>query len=96
MAIAKWSMGLFLLRIIVKKYQRIAIWSMMISLLLSSFLISTLFWTQRLPPSSIFDQRIPGRRIFDIEIFVKFFGGEQSSRRVPSDGSHKWWKRNVD
>lgn len=75
-AIAKWSLGLFLLRIIVKKYQRIAIWFMMISLLFISLGTSVLFWTQSLPPSSIFDKRIRGRRIFPMDPFLKFFGSE--------------------
>lgn len=49
MSIAKLSMGLFLLRLVVNKWHRIAIWSMMLSLFGCSCLIAVVFWVQCIP-----------------------------------------------
>ncbi|KAK7746386.1 hypothetical protein SLS53_002345 [Cytospora paraplurivora] len=69
MAIAKWSLGLFLLRIVIQKWYRVAIWSTMVSLLLVSILTAVMFWIQCLPPASIYDQRVKGKCIVKITPF---------------------------
>ncbi|KUI60570.1 hypothetical protein VP1G_07795 [Cytospora mali] len=66
MALAKWSLGLFLLRIVVQRWHRVAIWSIMVSLLIVSLLTAVMFWVQCLPSASIFDQRVQGRCFFKI------------------------------
>ncbi|ROW10044.1 hypothetical protein VPNG_06517 [Cytospora leucostoma] len=74
MAIAKWSLGLFLLRIVIQRWQRVAIWSTMVSLLLVSIITAIIFWIQCLPPASIYDQRVEGRCIVKITPFSIVLG----------------------
>lgn len=87
MAIAKWSMGLFLLRIVVQRWHRVAIWSTMISLLLVSLLTAVIFWIQCLPPASIFDQRVKGRCIVRITPFSILLGGKPITPSTRAGGS---------
>lgn len=75
-AVAKWSLGLFLLRIVLNKYQRIAIWSTMIILLLVSFQMSVVFWIQHLPAASIFDHRVHGSCVVNIKPFLWLLGSK--------------------
>ncbi|ROV94564.1 hypothetical protein VMCG_08147 [Cytospora schulzeri] len=79
MAIAKWSLGLFLLRIVVQRWHRVAIWSTMISLMLVSVLTAVVFWIQCLPPASIYDRRVEGRCIVKITPVSILLGG----KRIP-------------
>lgn len=74
MAIAKVSLGIFLLRIVVKQWHRISIWISMISLSIVSVMTATVFWTQRLPSESIYDPRVPGRTIVSIGPFSILLG----------------------
>ncbi|KAM0098202.1 hypothetical protein ACP6JE_007286 [Aspergillus fumigatus] len=69
MAIAKLSLGIFLLRIVVKTWHRVSIWASMVSLSIVSVMTAVLFWTQRLPSRSIYDPRVPGRTVVNIVPF---------------------------
>lgn len=60
MAIAKWSLGLFLLRVINETWQKVAVWVAMISLMGASISTCFVFWLQCSPPAYLWDRRIPG------------------------------------
>ncbi|KAK3934266.1 hypothetical protein QBC46DRAFT_83709 [Diplogelasinospora grovesii] len=74
MAIAKLSLGLFLLRIVVETWHRVAIWIASASLLLVSVMTAIVFWIQCLPSQSIFDPRVPGHCIIEVEPFSILLG----------------------
>lgn len=74
MAIAKLSLGIFLLRIVVKTWHRVSIWASMVSLSIVSVMTAVLFWTQRLPSRSIYDPRVPGRTVVNIVPFSVLLG----------------------
>jgi hypothetical protein len=74
MAIAKLSLGTFLLRIVVKQWHRISIWVSMVSLSIVSVMTATIFWIQRLPSKSIYDPRVPGRIIINVTPFSILLG----------------------
>ncbi|KAJ6087166.1 hypothetical protein N7467_006080 [Penicillium canescens] len=74
MAIAKLSLGLFLLRIVVKQWHRLSIWVSMVSLSIVSVMTATIFWTQRVPSKSIYDPRVPGRSIINVTPFSILLG----------------------
>ena len=77
MAVAKLSLGFFLLRIVVDKWQRILIWFTMVSLSAVSTLCAVLFWTQCTPVQKIFDPiRTEGVCNFNITPFATTLGGE--------------------
>jgi hypothetical protein len=60
MAVAKWSLGLFLLRLVTKSWHRAAIWAAMVVLMSASISVCFVFWLQCTPPSFLWDHRIPG------------------------------------
>jgi len=60
MAVAKWSLGLFLLRLVTEKWHKIAIWTMMLILMGASISVAVVFWLQCSPPAYLYDRRIPG------------------------------------
>lgn len=66
MAIAKLSLGIFLLRIVVKQWHRISIWISMISLFIVSVVTAIVLWVQRLPSQSIYDPRVPGNTVIPV------------------------------
>ncbi|RLL97500.1 hypothetical protein CFD26_105870 [Aspergillus turcosus] len=74
MAIAKLSLGIFLLRIVVKTWHRVSIWVSMISLSIVSVMTAVVFWTQRLPSKSIYDPRVPGRTVVNVVPFSVLLG----------------------
>ncbi|OGE54280.1 hypothetical protein PENARI_c006G08473 [Penicillium arizonense] len=74
MAIAKLSLGLFLLRIVVKQWHRLSIWVSMVSLSIVSVMTAIIFWTQRVPSKSIYDPRVPGRSIINVTPFSILLG----------------------
>ncbi|KAL3477959.1 hypothetical protein BJX99DRAFT_256929 [Aspergillus californicus] len=74
MAIAKLSLGIFLLRIVVKRWHRISIWVSMVSLSVVSVVTAIIFWTQRLPSRSIYDPRVPGRANIEVTPFSILLG----------------------
>jgi hypothetical protein len=60
MAVAKWSLGLFLLRLVTQAWHKIAIWITMASLMAASISVCFVFWLQCTPPAYLYDRRIPG------------------------------------
>ncbi|KAK0744867.1 hypothetical protein B0T21DRAFT_380984 [Apiosordaria backusii] len=60
MAVAKWSLGLFLLRLVTQKWHKVAIWATMGSLMAASISVCFVFWLQCSPPAYLYDRRIPG------------------------------------
>ncbi|GFF56794.1 hypothetical protein IFM62136_03220 [Aspergillus lentulus] len=74
MAIAKLSLGIFLLRIVVKTWHRVSIWVSMVSLSIVSVMTAVIFWTQRLPSKSIYDPRVPGRTVVNVVPFSVLLG----------------------
>ncbi len=60
MAVAKWSLGLFLLRLVSETWHKIAIWVTMSSLMAASISVCFVFWLQCTPPAYLYDRRIPG------------------------------------
>ncbi|KAM0547822.1 hypothetical protein ACHAPJ_010168 [Fusarium lateritium] len=61
MAVAKWSLGLFLLRLVKEQWHKIAIWLSMACLMGASISTCFVFWLQCSPPKYLWDRRIPGR-----------------------------------
>lgn len=59
MAVAKWSLGLFLLRIVKETWHKIAIWISMAALAGASISTCFVFWLQCTPPKYLWDRRIP-------------------------------------
>jgi hypothetical protein len=77
MAVAKSSLGLFLLRIVVERWQKILIWVAMGSLSILSVLTAVMFWVQCVPVTKIFDPvRVPGACNIDVTPFAITLGGE--------------------
>ncbi|CEO61128.1 hypothetical protein PMG11_05467 [Penicillium brasilianum] len=74
MAIAKISLGIFLLRIVVKQWHRISIWISMVSLAIVSVMTAILFWIQKLPSESIYDPRVSGRLVVSVTPFSILLG----------------------
>lgn len=60
MAIAKWSLGLFLLRLVTQTWHKVLIWLTMACLAGASFSVCFVFWLQCTPPAYLWDRRIPG------------------------------------
>ncbi|KAF4457691.1 hypothetical protein F53441_421 [Fusarium austroafricanum] len=61
MAVAKWSLGLFLLRIVKERWHKIAIWVSMGCLAGASVSTCFVFWLQCTPPKHLWDRRVPGK-----------------------------------
>ncbi|QPC58871.1 hypothetical protein HYE67_001102 [Fusarium culmorum] len=61
MSIAKWSLGLFLLRLVKEKWHKIAIWCMMACLMSASIAVCFVYWFQCTPPQYLWNRKIPGR-----------------------------------
>lgn len=74
MATAKVSLGLFLLRIVIKTWHRVALWIASIGLLVVSVVVAVLFWTQCLPPRALYDPRVQGKCSFGIAPFSLLLG----------------------
>src|SRR4051812_48587288 len=60
MATAKVSLGLFLLRIVVEKGQKVVLWVASMATLAVSCVVAVLFWTQCIPIRSLYDPRVKG------------------------------------
>lgn len=60
MAVAKQSLGLFLLRLVTETWHKLAIWMTMGSLMAASISVCFVFWLQCTPPAYLYDRRIPG------------------------------------
>ncbi|KAI1880833.1 hypothetical protein JX265_001073 [Neoarthrinium moseri] len=59
MAVAKWSLGLFLLRLVNQSWHKAVIWTAMLLLMGASISTCFVFWLQCTPPAYLFDRRIP-------------------------------------
>ena len=68
MAAAKISLGLFLLRLVVTKWHRISIWSVMLSLLALSCVTIVVLWNQCTPVEGIYDPRVRPTAKCDVSI----------------------------
>lgn len=75
MATAKVSLGLFLLRIVVERWQKIVLWVASLGTLVVSVIVGVLFWTQCLPPRALYDPRVKGTCSFGIAPFSLLLGG---------------------
>ena len=75
MAVAKLSLGLFLARIVMEAWHKVAIWIVMGSLMAVSILTAIMFWTQCLPSASIYDPRVKGKCNIKITPFAILLGG---------------------
>ncbi|EAA33354.2 hypothetical protein GE21DRAFT_5928 [Neurospora crassa] len=60
MALAKWSLGLFLLRLVTQTWHKVSIWLMMGSLMGASISVCFVFMLQCSPPAYLWDRSIPG------------------------------------
>lgn len=60
MAVAKWSLGLFLLRLVVKLWHQVAIWIVMLVLMGASISLIFCFMLQCSPPAYLWDRTIDG------------------------------------
>ncbi|ETS78566.1 hypothetical protein PFICI_10628 [Pestalotiopsis fici W106-1] len=60
MAVAKWSLGLFLLRLVTEPWHKAAIWTAMCVLMSASVSVCFVFWLQCSPPAYLWDKRIVG------------------------------------
>ncbi|KAK4194408.1 hypothetical protein QBC40DRAFT_34878 [Triangularia verruculosa] len=60
MAVAKWSLGLFLLRLVTQTWHKVAIWVTMGCLMAASISVCFVFWLQCSPPAYLYDRTIPG------------------------------------
>lgn len=74
MATAKVSLGLFLLRIVVVTWHKVVIWVTIMSLLAVSVMTAIIFWIQCLPIDHLFDPRVGGRCIIQIQPFSILLG----------------------
>jgi hypothetical protein len=59
MAVAKWSLGLFLLRLVKETWHKVAIWATLAMLMSASLLCLFFFWLQ-CSPAYLWDRSIPG------------------------------------
>lgn len=74
LAIANISLGIFLLRIVVKAWHRISIWIAMVSVSLVSIMMVIVLWIQRTPTRSIYDPSVPGRTLVPVKHFSLLLG----------------------
>ncbi|CAM1502522.1 Fc.00g045060.m01.CDS01 [Cosmosporella sp. VM-42] len=60
MGVAKVSLGLFLVRIVMETWHKVAIWLAMGSLMAVSVLTAIVLWVQCIPSASVYDPRVKG------------------------------------
>lgn len=75
MGVAKVSLGLFLLRIVMEVWHKVVIWIAMVSLMCVSVVTAVILWVQCLPSARIYDRRIPGVCNVDITPVAVLLGG---------------------
>lgn len=83
MAVAKWSLGLFLLRLVQHTWHKIAIWAMMCELMFASLLCLFFFWLQCSPPRYLWDKSVvDGQcKLPQLEVSI-LLGGMRSLNRA--------------
>ncbi|KAH7169286.1 hypothetical protein DER46DRAFT_624507 [Fusarium sp. MPI-SDFR-AT-0072] len=62
MSLAKWSLGLFLLRLVKQQWHKVTIWLSMASLMCASITVCFVYWLQCSPPNYLWDRTILGGR----------------------------------
>lgn len=78
MAVAKCSLGVFLLRFILKRWHRLTVWAVMVILLVLSFGTAAAFWVNSSPLSSTFDSKIPRISGFNLILLLKSYGSKST------------------
>lgn len=61
MAVAKWSLGLFLLRLVKQRWHMMLIWATLANLMLASLLCLFFFWFQCEPAAFLWDKSLTGK-----------------------------------
>lgn len=61
MAVAKWSLGLFLLRLVKETWHKVLIWATLANLMVSSLLCLFFFWFQCEPAAFLWDKSLTGK-----------------------------------
>lgn len=74
MAVAKVSLGLFLLRVVVQTWHRVAIWTASLTLLAVSTMACIVLWIQCIPIQALYDPRVDGKCIVGITPFSIVLG----------------------
>uniref|UniRef100_A0A8H7TN64 Rhodopsin domain-containing protein n=1 Tax=Bionectria ochroleuca TaxID=29856 RepID=A0A8H7TN64_BIOOC len=62
MTVAKWSLGLFLLRLVESAWHKTSIWMTLVLLAIASLLSTFVFWFQCSPPRAMWDRTLPGAK----------------------------------
>ena len=85
MSVAKISLGLFLLRLVVTKWHRVAIWTVMLSLFACSCATAAVLWTQCTPVQGIYDVRVRPTAKCDVPItpIATLLGGKLAMNLRP-------------
>lgn len=78
MAVAKWSLGLFLLRLVKETWHKVAIWATLAMLMSASLLCLFFFWLQCSPPAYLWDRSIPGGVCELPQLGVSIYLGSES------------------
>ncbi|VUC25269.1 unnamed protein product [Clonostachys rosea] len=64
MTVAKWSLGLFLLRLVESAWHKTSIWITLMLLAIASLLSAFVFWFQCSPPRAMWDRTLPATCAF--------------------------------
>jgi hypothetical protein len=76
MTVAKWSLGLFLLRLVESAWHKTSIWMTLVLLAIASLLSTFVFWFQCSPPRAMWDRTLPGAKCEVPQLpFFYFLGG---------------------
>ncbi|ORY72062.1 uncharacterized protein BCR38DRAFT_329874 [Pseudomassariella vexata] len=72
--VAKDSIGLFLLRLVVKPWHHVFIWTVMAAVTLSALFTVVIIWIQCTPTAAIYDVRVKGNCNFHLRPFATYLG----------------------
>lgn len=75
MAVAKISLGVFLIRIVVEAWHKICIWAAIVSLVVVSILTAIMLWVQCTPTEFIWDKSLSGSCDINVTPFGVLLGG---------------------
>lgn len=76
MTVAKISLGLFLLRIVVSFWQKVVLWINIVAIFISSLVCAFVFWLQCIPSQAIYDPRVKGTCHVSVEGSAITLGSE--------------------
>lgn len=79
MAIAKVSIGFFLLRLVIVHWHKASLWLAIISIFLLSVVTGIIFWMQCIPSRAIYDPRVKGSCHVKVEGIAIALGGRSTS-----------------